>query len=118
MEARGQLLELHHEPTFQHRLSEETKVLRISLQRRSLHRQPAILMFAFSHILLCCPYSANLDQRDFYKSFGRPTAKVFLMAWATYQIIYWSWSKLDFMEDKEEKEGQHGPIDTSDQSPR
>jgi len=26
------------------------------------------------------------------------------MAWATYQIIYWSWSKLEFMEDKEEKE--------------
>ncbi|KAF1355316.1 hypothetical protein BDV97DRAFT_395684 [Delphinella strobiligena] len=47
---------------------------------------------------------ASNPHRDFYKSFGRPTAKVFLMAWATYQIIYWSWSKLDFMEDKEEKE--------------
>lgn len=75
-------------------------------------------MFVFPNILLCCLSFANLYQRDFYKSFGRPTAKVFLMAWATYQIIYWSWSKLDFMEDKEEKEGQHGPIDTSDQSPR
>ncbi|KAL1305530.1 hypothetical protein AAFC00_007141 [Neodothiora populina] len=50
------------------------------------------------------PPPASNPHRDFYKSFGRPIAKVFLMAWATYQITYWTWSKLDFMEQQGEKE--------------
>ena len=42
--------------------------------------------------------------RDFYKTFGRPIAKNFLMAVATYQIIYWSWLKLESLELLKEKE--------------
>ncbi|CAD0093553.1 unnamed protein product, partial [Aureobasidium mustum] len=36
-------------------------------------------------------------------SFGRPIAKVFLMALFTYQVIHYGWLKLEAMEEKEEK---------------
>lgn len=45
-------------------------------------------------------------QRAFYKSFGLPFLKVFLGALCTYQIVYWSWLKLESLELKQEKEGQ------------
>ncbi|KAL2049775.1 hypothetical protein ABVK25_009998 [Lepraria finkii] len=42
----------------------------------------------------------------FYKSFGRPIAKVFLGAVFTYQTVYWLWVKLetDEIRDKKKKE--------------
>ncbi|PQE26017.1 Inner membrane assembly complex subunit 17 protein [Rutstroemia sp. NJR-2017a BBW] len=42
-------------------------------------------------------------QRNFYKTFTRPVAKVLLMATFTYQLVYWGWVKLEkdeLMEDK------------------
>lgn len=39
----------------------------------------------------------------FYKSFGRPIAKVFLGAVFTYQLAYWLWVKLETDEAKKEK---------------
>ena len=40
----------------------------------------------------------------FYKDFGRPIAKVFLMAFFTYQVTYWTWVKMEKEEAKAEKE--------------
>lgn len=39
----------------------------------------------------------------FYRSFGRPIAKVFLGGVVTYQTVYWVWVKLETDEVKEEK---------------
>ncbi|KAA6416042.1 MAG: hypothetical protein FRX48_00761 [Lasallia pustulata] len=39
----------------------------------------------------------------FYKSFGRPVAKVFLGAVFTYQAAYWLWVKLEADEIKQHK---------------
>jgi len=50
------------------------------------------------HLLTCF-------QRDFYRTFGRPIAKVFLGAMATYQILYLGWSKLESIEEQQQKEG-------------
>jgi hypothetical protein len=43
----------------------------------------------------------------FYKSFGRPIAKVFLGAVFTYQVVYWTWVKLETDEIKEKKNGRN-----------
>lgn len=43
----------------------------------------------------------------FYKSFGRPVAKVFLGAVFTYQAVYWLWVKLEADETKKKKTGGH-----------
>lgn len=40
---------------------------------------------------------------NFYKEFGRPVAKCFLIAVLTYQLLYMSWTKLESMEIKQEK---------------
>ncbi|KAK1989436.1 hypothetical protein LZ30DRAFT_817683 [Colletotrichum cereale] len=40
---------------------------------------------------------------NFYKTFTRPVLKVLLMATLTYQIAYWSWTKLEQDEIREEK---------------
>jgi hypothetical protein len=45
----------------------------------------------------------NSVQRAFYKSFGRPIAKVFFMALFTYQVLHYSWMRLESMEEQEEK---------------
>lgn len=50
---------------------------------------------------LTCPPA----QRAFYKSFGRPIAKVFFMALFTYQVLHYSWLRLEAMEEKEDKQG-------------
>jgi len=42
----------------------------------------------------------------FYKTFGRPVIKNFLIAVLTYQAIYFTWAKLENMEMKKEKEGE------------
>ncbi|MCJ1257060.1 hypothetical protein MMC24_004885, partial [Lignoscripta atroalba] len=39
----------------------------------------------------------------FYKSFGRPIAKVFLGAVFTYQAVYWLWTKGRLDEVKRER---------------
>jgi len=39
----------------------------------------------------------------FYRSFGRPIAKVFLGAIFTYQVTYWLWTKLEMDEIKRDK---------------
>ncbi|OHW91125.1 hypothetical protein CSPAE12_10286 [Colletotrichum incanum] len=40
---------------------------------------------------------------NFYKTFTRPVLKALLMATLTYQIAYWSWTKLEQDEIREEK---------------
>ncbi|KAI0866213.1 hypothetical protein F4860DRAFT_213392 [Xylaria cubensis] len=37
----------------------------------------------------------SLNHKTFYKTFGRPIAKVFLMAIFTYQLVYYFWVKLE-----------------------
>ncbi|MCJ1460646.1 hypothetical protein MMC28_011028, partial [Mycoblastus sanguinarius] len=39
----------------------------------------------------------------FYKSFGRPVAKVFFGAVFTYQTVYWLWLKLETDEIRDRK---------------
>ncbi|KAK5122489.1 hypothetical protein LTR85_004073 [Meristemomyces frigidus] len=43
---------------------------------------------------------------NFYKQFGRPVAKNFLIAVLTYQVLYYSWMKLESIEVKQEKGGE------------
>jgi hypothetical protein len=50
------------------------------------------------------PKSSSNRHREFYKTFGRPIAKNFLIAVVTYQVLYWSWLKLESLEVKKEKE--------------
>lgn len=44
-------------------------------------------------------------QMSRYKTFVSPFAKVFLGAIFTYQVIYWTWLKLETDESKVEKNG-------------
>lgn len=44
-------------------------------------------------------------QISIYKDFGRPFAKVFLMAVFVYQTIYWTWLKMEKDEEKRAKNG-------------
>ena len=41
--------------------------------------------------------------RNFYKTFGRPVIKNFLVAVLTYQVLYYSWMYLESMEVQEQK---------------
>ncbi|KAK4996550.1 hypothetical protein LTR66_003854 [Elasticomyces elasticus] len=52
------------------------------------------------------PPSASNPHRDFYKTFGRPMGKVFLGALFTYQVLYWTWLKMESLEIREDKAGQ------------
>ncbi|KAF4555313.1 Hypothetical protein D9617_2g052690 [Elsinoe fawcettii] len=52
------------------------------------------------------PPSKDNPHRNFWKSFGRPIAKVFLMAMATYQITYFTWLKLESVEERFDKDGE------------
>jgi hypothetical protein len=45
------------------------------------------------------PAKSN-PHRDFYKGFGRPVAYNFLIALATFQVLHWSWLKLESIETK------------------
>lgn len=45
-----------------------------------------------------------------YKTFMGPFGKVFLGAVLTYQIIYWSWLKLEMDESKLEKNGTSNSV--------
>ena len=44
--------------------------------------------------------------KSYYKGFGRPVALNFLVAMATFQAIYWSWLKLESIEEKSERGGE------------
>ncbi|CAN8095652.1 unnamed protein product [Discula destructiva] len=48
------------------------------------------------------PERFNIAQ--FYKTFTRPVTKVLLMAFFTYQLAYWSWTKLEQDEIMQERE--------------
>ncbi|OHE93171.1 hypothetical protein CORC01_11488 [Colletotrichum orchidophilum] len=55
-------------------------------------------------------YSTSVDGEkrpsivgNFYKTFTRPVLKVLLMATFTYQVAYWSWTKLEQDEIRGEK---------------
>ncbi|KAK3691700.1 hypothetical protein LTR37_018493 [Vermiconidia calcicola] len=52
------------------------------------------------------PKSSSNRHGAFYKTFGRPVAKNFLIALFTYQVIYWSWLKLESLEVKKEKDDE------------
>ena len=52
------------------------------------------------------PRSGRDRHRDFYKTFGRPLAKNFLIAMATYQVLYFSWLKLESYETKRKGEDE------------
>ena len=48
------------------------------------------------------PQSSN-RHRAFYRTFGRPLGQNFLIAVVTFQVIYWSWLKLESLETKKER---------------
>ncbi|KAI0840235.1 hypothetical protein F5Y06DRAFT_294905 [Hypoxylon sp. FL0890] len=45
--------------------------------------------------------------KEFFKTFGRPIAKVFLLAIFTYQLAYYFWVRLEQDEIKSEMRGTH-----------
>jgi hypothetical protein len=50
--------------------------------------------------------AADPYQMNQYKTFTGPFAKVFLGGVFVYQVIYWTWLKLEMDEAKVEKNGQ------------
>jgi hypothetical protein len=42
----------------------------------------------------------------FYKTFGRPVFKVFLMAMFTYQMLYLAWVRLEHGEEREQRQAE------------
>ena len=58
------------------------------------------------HLLRTYAIKTDAIQVRFYKSFGRPIAKVFLGAVFTYQVVYWGWVKLETDEIKRQKKGK------------
>ena len=57
------------------------------------------------------PPKPNLH-RNFYRQFGRPVAKNFLIALAVYQALYWSWLKLESVEVRQEKAAEIAGLET------
>ncbi|KAF8247456.1 hypothetical protein K440DRAFT_682200 [Wilcoxina mikolae CBS 423.85] len=49
-----------------------------------------------------------------YKDFGRPFAKVFLMAVFVYQALYWTWIKMEKDEERQTKSGMACPLTRGD----
>ncbi|KAK5993193.1 hypothetical protein PT974_06621 [Cladobotryum mycophilum] len=43
---------------------------------------------------------------EFYKTFTRPVGKVLVLAIFTYQVAYWTWTKLEADEVREETDGE------------
>ncbi|KAJ5677402.1 uncharacterized protein N7477_003035 [Penicillium maclennaniae] len=91
------------------------------LLRESLRQAPrAMGIFSPSRFapsrrtLITTPIRLNSSQQqpssyregmERYKTFTRPFGKVFLGAVLVYQVIYWSWLKLEMDESKLEKNG-------------
>lgn len=57
------------------------------------------------------PPKGSNRHREFYKTFGRPLAKNFLIAVVTYQILYISWLKLESFEVKKEKNDEISSVE-------
>ncbi|GAM82425.1 hypothetical protein ANO11243_004040 [Dothideomycetidae sp. 11243] len=77
-----------------------TQTFRISAKRR-LHVDPT-------------PQPAAPEpnaHRSFWLSFGRPIAKVFLLAMATYQLSYLAWAKMASIEEEREGDGEIGRLE-------
>ncbi|KAK4458843.1 hypothetical protein QBC42DRAFT_275755 [Cladorrhinum samala] len=81
----------------------------------SLTRKTALLRASPSSILKARQlrlYSSPSSQKapsptgEFYKAWTRPVAKTGLIAFFTYQLLYWGWSKLEFDEMKESREAE------------
>lgn len=49
------------------------------------------------------------EQSHFYKTFTRPIAKVLLLAVFTYQVVYWTWAKLEADEIRANTDGLSCP---------
>lgn len=58
------------------------------------------------------PSTTTNPHREFYKQFGRPVAKNFLIALCTYQLLYWSWLKLESLEFKKDKQDEIHAVET------
>ncbi|KAK6952255.1 hypothetical protein Daesc_006790 [Daldinia eschscholtzii] len=56
------------------------------------------------------PRSPNVSDAQFYKAFGRPMAKVFLLAVFTYQVAYYFWVRLEQDEIRAEMRGTQNPL--------
>ncbi|KAI1367429.1 hypothetical protein F5Y08DRAFT_66799 [Xylaria arbuscula] len=54
----------------------------------------------------------SLDIKNFYKTFGRPIAKVFLMAIFTYQLAYYFWVRLEQNEIRSEMQAIINELET------
>ncbi|KAF2222104.1 hypothetical protein BDZ85DRAFT_137209 [Elsinoe ampelina] len=52
------------------------------------------------------PPTKDNPHRNFWNSFGRPIAKVFLGAMVTYQLVYFTWLKLEAVEEKFDKDAE------------
>ncbi|KAG8623783.1 hypothetical protein KVT40_008759 [Elsinoe batatas] len=52
------------------------------------------------------PPTKDNPHRNFWRSFGRPIAKVFLGAMVTYQLVYFTWLKLEAVEEKFDKDAE------------
>ncbi|KAI2643672.1 hypothetical protein GGS21DRAFT_486196 [Xylaria nigripes] len=52
----------------------------------------------------------SLNHKTFYKTFGRPIAKVFLLAIFTYQLVYYFWVRLEHAEIHAEMQGAAFPF--------
>ncbi|KAJ3479649.1 hypothetical protein NLG97_g8266 [Lecanicillium saksenae] len=48
---------------------------------------------------------------SFYKTFSRPIAKVMILAVFTYQVAYWSWTKLEADEAREKIDAEIGVLE-------
>lgn len=77
-------------------------VLRRSLQRFAQPRYQRVIRQQSTYQPPDLPKKPNAHG-NFYKEFGRPVAKCFLIAVATYQLLYISWIKLESFETKQEK---------------
>lgn len=54
----------------------------------------------------------SLNHKTFYKTFGRPIAKAFLIAVFTYQLAYYFWVKLEQDEMRAEMEATISDLET------
>ncbi|KAI3334290.1 hypothetical protein F4824DRAFT_209846 [Ustulina deusta] len=81
----GQIIALLRNPTLSTQL--------IPRSRATL--QPSRVRFSSTQAPNDPRPTGSLNHRTFYKTFGRPIAKVFLMAIFTYQLVYYFWVRLE-----------------------
>ncbi|KAG0124391.1 hypothetical protein HOY82DRAFT_573149 [Tuber indicum] len=89
--------------------SRGTLLMRAMHQRRSTIIPPPLLLRR--RTLTDVSGKATSPHVVFYKDFGGPVAKVFLMAFFTYQVTYWAWLKLEKEEERREKEEEVSAIE-------